>query len=185
MRADARANRTALIRAAQRLFAMRGPGVPFSAIAQEAGVGIGTLYRHFPTQDDLVAGVVEHLGEEIGRVCDRWSPDMSAEPHQTWPRFVADLVDLQVATFMPRVVEGGAVDVLDPLLVKVREDTLSRVEEILDMAKGAGLVDPSVTVERFHLGLAIATRPLPGSVAPLVGNIHDWLVDVYLRGLRP
>src|SRR3954449_8394084 len=57
MRADARRNRDALLAAAVKLFASCGGQVSLEAIAKEAGVGIGTLYRHFPTREDLVEAV--------------------------------------------------------------------------------------------------------------------------------
>ena len=54
MRADARRNRDKLIAAAKDLFAETGTDVSLDAVARRAGVGPGTLYRHFPTRDALV-----------------------------------------------------------------------------------------------------------------------------------
>ena len=54
MRADARRNRDRLIAAARDLFAEAGADVSLDAVARRAGVGAGTLYRHFPTRDALV-----------------------------------------------------------------------------------------------------------------------------------
>lgn len=185
MRADARANRTALIRAARRLYAERGPQVPYTAIAVEAAVGIGTLYRHFPTQEDLARGLVEDLRDEVHAVCARWHEGMTSDPAGTWPRFVSDIVDLQVAAYMPRIVEGGTVDAHDPAIAAIRDSALARIREILDLAKNAGLVDRAVAVERFQFGLAMTTRPLPQPAHALVGDLTPWLVEVYLRGLQP
>ena len=53
------------------------------------------------------------------------------------------------------------------------------------MAKGAGLVRADVTPMQFQLGLAVATRPLPDVTSTFVPDIDQWLVEVYLRGLRP
>lgn len=53
-RADARRNRERLLTAASRLFAERGPDVPYLDIAKAAGVGVGTIYRHFPARGELV-----------------------------------------------------------------------------------------------------------------------------------
>jgi AcrR family transcriptional regulator len=57
LRADARRNRDALIEIARTAFATADAPVPLEAIAREAGVGIGTLYRHFPTREALVEAV--------------------------------------------------------------------------------------------------------------------------------
>ena len=57
MRADARRNRGKLVAAALALFTEKGTDVALEAVAQQAGVGVGTLYRHFPTRDALVEAV--------------------------------------------------------------------------------------------------------------------------------
>ncbi len=62
LRADARANRAALLESAARLFTEHGPDVALEAIARDAGVSIATLYRHFPSREALVA---ETYGAEI------------------------------------------------------------------------------------------------------------------------
>ena len=65
MRADARANRSRLIEAAHAVFRERGLGAEMREIAERAGVSVGTLYRNFPTRDDLVVAMV---GELIGEM---------------------------------------------------------------------------------------------------------------------
>ena len=57
MRADARRNRDKLVAAALRLFTENGTDVALEAVAQKAGVGVGTLYRHFPTREALIEAV--------------------------------------------------------------------------------------------------------------------------------
>jgi AcrR family transcriptional regulator len=57
MRADARRNYDRLVAAARRVFAEQGGGASMEAIAREAGVGVGTLYRHFPKRIDVVEAV--------------------------------------------------------------------------------------------------------------------------------
>src|ERR1700712_4605958 len=58
MRADAARNRAALLVAAEAEFAEHGPGASVADIARRAGIGKGTVFRHFPTKDDLLAAVV-------------------------------------------------------------------------------------------------------------------------------
>lgn len=67
MRADARRNRDALLEAAIAAFTDHGLDVTLEAIAKDAGVGIGTLYRHFPTRDALVEAAYR---SELARLCD-------------------------------------------------------------------------------------------------------------------
>ena len=67
LRADAQRNREKLLIAAVDLFADEGPDASLEAIAKRAGVGIGTLYRHFPTREALVEAAYR---TEVERVCD-------------------------------------------------------------------------------------------------------------------
>jgi AcrR family transcriptional regulator len=79
MRVDARQNRAKLLAAATELFAAAGPGVSLEAIAKRAGVGIGTLYRHFPTRDALVEAAyrneVDQLSDAADELLDRHPAD--------------------------------------------------------------------------------------------------------------
>jgi AcrR family transcriptional regulator len=66
-RADALRNRARLLAAASRLFVERGPDVPYTDIAKEAEVGVGTIYRHFPTREELIEAAYR---SELDAVCD-------------------------------------------------------------------------------------------------------------------
>lgn len=66
-RADARRNRQRLLDAAVRAFTQRGASASLEAIARDAGVGIGTLYRHFPSRETLIEAAYRN---ELARVCD-------------------------------------------------------------------------------------------------------------------
>jgi AcrR family transcriptional regulator len=61
LRADARRNRAAIVAAARELFAHHGPATPMDDIAAQAGVGVGTLYRHFPTKEALLTELVAEV----------------------------------------------------------------------------------------------------------------------------
>jgi AcrR family transcriptional regulator len=69
-RADARANRARLIAAAHALFRERGLNAEMKEIAERAGVGVGTIYRNFPTKDDLVGAIVMEAIGEIRRTVE-------------------------------------------------------------------------------------------------------------------
>jgi len=68
LRADARRNRDAILAAARAVFAESGLEAPLDAIARRAGVGRATLYRRFPTRDDLVAAIHQDNLAELERV---------------------------------------------------------------------------------------------------------------------
>ena len=67
LRADAQRNRDRLLEVAVRAFSQDGPDVTLDAIAKDAGVGIGTLYRHFPTREALIEAAYRN---ELARLCD-------------------------------------------------------------------------------------------------------------------
>jgi AcrR family transcriptional regulator len=67
LRADAQRNRDRLLAVAVRAFSEGGPDVTLDSIARDAGVGIGTLYRHFPTREALVEAAYRN---ELARLCD-------------------------------------------------------------------------------------------------------------------
>lgn len=79
LRADARRNRDALIRAAAEVFRTRGSDVALQEIAEAADLGIGTLYRHFPQREWLIAAVyeqtVERLCAEAGELLEDHAAD--------------------------------------------------------------------------------------------------------------
>ena len=67
-RSDARRNNKTLLAAAAAAFIASGVDVPVRDIAARAGVGVGTIYRHFPTRADLIAAVDRHQVEECAQV---------------------------------------------------------------------------------------------------------------------
>src|SRR5258705_7895484 len=90
MRADAQRNRIRLLEAAVRAFSQDGPDVTLEAVAKDAGVGIGTLYRHFPTREALVEAAYRN---ELARLCDAVADLLQTMPPdealRTWmDRFV-------------------------------------------------------------------------------------------------
>jgi len=82
-RADAQRNRERLLAAALKLFTASKEEVTLSAVAERAGVGIGTLYRHFPTRDALVEAVyrheVERLSGDAQKLLQRLKPEAALE----------------------------------------------------------------------------------------------------------
>ena len=80
MRADARRTASCLVAAARDVFSAQGAAASMEAIAKEAGVGVGTLYRHFPNRLDLVEAVYETDVEELWETAQRVAAEL--EP---WP----------------------------------------------------------------------------------------------------
>ncbi|BDT89201.1 TetR family transcriptional regulator [Nocardia cyriacigeorgica] len=94
-RADARRNEQTLLDAAAAAFVASGVDVPVRDIAARAGVGVGTIYRHFPTRADLIVAVYRHQVE----ACAEAGPTLLAtiaSPHAALGRWINLFVDFLV-----------------------------------------------------------------------------------------
>ena len=90
-RADAQRNRVRLLETAQAAFAEKGANVSLDEIARAAGVGIGTLYRHFPTRDALVEAVYRNDTEQLIEAAARLAAESSpVEALREWLRLFVD-----------------------------------------------------------------------------------------------
>lgn len=93
VRADAQRNVDALLRAAMTVFAKQGVDAPMRAIAAEAGVGVGTLYRHFPQRSDLIKAIIR---QEVDACVEAAATLRAAQPPAealaSWMQQLVDLV---------------------------------------------------------------------------------------------
>ncbi len=141
--AAAGANRRALLDAARRLFAEHGYEVPLSAVAREAGVGQGSLYRHFPGRLDLALAIFEDNYAELER--------LAADPHapgafsQLWRRIIDQT--LESRAFVEMVVEARR-QLPD---VKVVNRLPEILEDPLRVAQAAGLIPRELSVHDLIL----------------------------------
>ena len=84
-RVDSIRNRERLLEAATEIFSAGGPQASLEAVAKKAGVGIGTLYRHFPTRDALFEAVYRHEVDLLGDLAERLARDEApVEALKTW-----------------------------------------------------------------------------------------------------
>ncbi|MBT0771101.1 TetR/AcrR family transcriptional regulator [Kineosporia sp. J2-2] len=91
LRADARRNRERLLRSAVLAFSRDGTDASLEGIAKDAGVGIGTLYRHFPSRDELVEAAYRN---ELARLCDAAGELLVAHPaDQALRRWMDHFID--------------------------------------------------------------------------------------------
>ena len=92
-RADAVRNHERVLEAAKVVFSAGGPDVSLEAVARHAGVGIGTLYRHFPTREAVVEAVyrreVEQLAEAVPQLLENWP---AAEALHKWMHLFVDYI---------------------------------------------------------------------------------------------
>lgn len=95
LRADARRNRARVLEAAEAVFAAKGTSAPTEEVAREAGVGVGTVFRHFPTKEELLQAV---LYERIRRFIDEAEVAAVADdPGAVFFTFLAGWVEMSSA----------------------------------------------------------------------------------------
>src|SRR5437879_12817962 len=93
LRADAQRNRERLLAAAMQAFAEEGEEVALESVAARAGVGIGTLYRHFPNRDALVVAAYQHEVDALcGAAADLLATQPADEALRAWTERFADYI---------------------------------------------------------------------------------------------
>jgi AcrR family transcriptional regulator len=178
-RADAQRNRDGLLEAAKAAFAEVGPEASLEEIARRADVGIGTLYRHFPTRDAMVEAVyrreVQHLADAAPRLADSLPP---AEALRAWMRVFIDYIAAKkvIAPALKSLVGGGSA---------LYADSSARINGaialLVERARASGDIRPdadSADLLRALIGFAY------------VNSAPDWeasarrLIDLLIDGLR-
>jgi AcrR family transcriptional regulator len=177
MRADARRNYELLVAAAKEVFAAQGGGASMDAVAKQAGVGVGTLYRHFPRRIDLVEAVYR---TDVDQLVARADEVRELEP---WPAVVAWLESFVAyaqakRTFLSELHE--AFEKNPQLKVASRERIEEAVGSVLERAQSAHVVRDDVD--------GADVMQLLGSMcmsATLTGDQLGRLLVVIEDGLRP
>ncbi|GAA2101668.1 TetR/AcrR family transcriptional regulator [Streptomyces albiaxialis] len=178
-RADARRNQQKLLDAAAEVFVSSGVDAPIREIASRAGVGMGTIYRHFPTRADLVIAVFRHQVEE----CAEAGPRLLAEedsPFAALRRWIGLFVDLLVtkhglAEALHSEAEGFA-----SLHAYFLDRLLPVAEQLLGAAVDAGEVRPGT--QPYELMRGIGNLCVGGDTDPRYDPRR--LIELLLRGIQ-
>ena len=179
-RADATRNRDQLLAVATRVFASAGAEPSMRAIAREAGVGIATLYRHFPTRQSLVDAVYR---DQVARLTAGARDLLGELPPAAAMRRWMDLFGDWIATkngmlgTLLTMIESGEI-----AHAETRTELLAAITAILDAGRAAGDLRADVTAEDIAASLIgiFTVAPRPGQEAR-AGRLLDLLAD----GLRP
>jgi AcrR family transcriptional regulator len=176
LRRDAAANRQRLLDAAASVFAEHGLDAGVEEIARVAGVGMGTLYRRFPTKDALIAALVHDVLDAMRSLAEA----AAARSDGTGLEFFLEAASAYQSEHrgcLPRLWNNG---VDNDSVAQVRR----AIRELLEDAKAHGRVRPEVTPTDLTMimwsmrGVIEAT----GGVAPQAWRRH---LDILIAGLRP
>jgi AcrR family transcriptional regulator len=175
-RADARRNYEKILAAAREAFAEGGESTALEEIARRAGVGIGTLYRHFPTRQALVEALYVDEVEEVCRSAEQLDGADPWEALNAWlERFVAYIgTKKALAAELLNYLDHDA-----PLFSTSRAALYAAGEPLLKRAQEAGAVRPDVAIADV-IQMVIGIAKLPGANASQV----DHILRVALDGLR-
>ncbi|MFD9142756.1 TetR/AcrR family transcriptional regulator [[Kitasatospora] papulosa] len=151
-RVDVQRNRAALLETAQRHFLEYGVGTSLEAVAKEAGVGPGTLYRHFPTREALLAAVLQTRSEElVARQADIEQLGDADQALEQWLRAMEEYFSAFSGLPDPLMAAARAQEPDNPLTIPC--DTLiTTTDQYVEAAQSAGHVRASV--KGFDLFLA-------------------------------
>lgn len=178
-RADALRNRERVLEAAKAVFSAGGPDASLEAVAREAGVGIGTLYRHFPTREALYEAVyrreVEQLSELAEELKDEAAP---VEALRRWLRSNVEFVATKKGMATALALAAGPPSELTAFSF---ERLTKAIGMLLQRAVAAGEVRADITPEdllRTLVGMCML-HDQPGWQASVVR-----MLDVLVDGLR-
>jgi AcrR family transcriptional regulator len=180
LRADARRNREAVLAAARKCLAEDGLDGPIENIARCAGVGVGTVYRHFPSKDDLVAALVrdrfERLAERTAQALDEDDP---WEAFCNLMRFSAALQirDRALSQFLAQQPELGYHEAVETGLADLTAQLIANAQRAGGMRADAVIED----VPTLVCGLGAVTAGAAGTMPEL--NWERYL-EIMLDGLR-
>ena len=180
LRADARRNRQAVIEAARKLFADEGLDAQMPDVAKAAKVGVGTVYRHFPTKDDLIAALV---AERFERLAQRAREDL--EMDDAWEGisdFIRFSAQIQADDRGLCEVMGSRPEFMDAAAVAVGLPELC--ERLVKRAQRSGELRRDLVWEDIPMIACGLGRITQATVGPATGR---WprLVEIILDGLRP
>jgi AcrR family transcriptional regulator len=180
LRADARRNRDKLIEAAVRAFTASGREASLDAIAKDAGVGIGTLYRHFPTREELVEAAYRN---ELGRLCEGVGELLATQPPDRALRIWMDrFVDYmttkrEMADALRAVIDSGR----NPF-AQSRDRLVAAVTELLEAGAAAGTIRSDVGATDVFFSVSGVTL---ASGEPSQREQAGRMLDLLMDGLRP
>jgi AcrR family transcriptional regulator len=174
-RADAQRNYNKLLAAARQAFTEADTDASLEEIARRAGVGIGTLYRHFPTRQNLIEAVYVDEVEALSRSARDVAELPPWEALAAWLRRFVQYVATKQALINELFAEGGNTDVF----ASCRSALYGAGEPLLERAREAGVVRNDIgIIDILHLVTGIAKMPSPDPAQ------SERILEVALDGLR-
>jgi AcrR family transcriptional regulator len=154
LRADALRNRARVLEAAETVFAAEGIGVPIDVIAEKAGVGVGTVYRHFPNKEKLFEAIlINRIGELVAEAKLQLNSD---DPGAAFYGFLDHLVEASMSKRdLIQALNGAGLE-FDEVVGDIKHELEAAIGALLHAAQNAGAVRSDVS-ESLVMTLVSAT----------------------------
>jgi AcrR family transcriptional regulator len=179
LRRDAVRNRERILEAARDLFAQRGLSASLNDIARHAGVGVGTVYRHFPDKDQLVEGLFEQRIEELVTRMEQALADPDAWRALT--SFIRESTEMQADDRgIKDLLTGGHVGL--ERISRVRDRLMPMGEELVRRAHASGQLRADIETTDLTLIQAIM-GPLIDASAGVEPELYRRYLEIMLRGI--
>lgn len=177
-RADAEQNRAALLEAAKAAFADRGANAPLEDIARSAGVGIGTLYRHFPNREALLQEVYADESEKLAAAAERLiASEEPVDALREWLR-------LFVRYFTTKQLVIGALNTLVGPDAKLQASGAHVETAITTLARNAEK-SGDIKLDVAPMDLLRAVVGLSAYAKPGWEKNAYKMIDILIAGMRP
>jgi AcrR family transcriptional regulator len=180
LRADAQRSRARVLKAADTVFNARGAAASTDEVARVAGVGVATVFRHFPTKQALLEAVVRARLDAL--VAAGRELAMKGEPEGFYTLF-ARLIDGSVAKRAIGDVLLGGSEAFRTTSYALAAELWACFDELMATAKAAGVLRPDLDTDDLQAILAGVHQSLLHAAGDRVRQAR--IADVVLRGLRP
>jgi AcrR family transcriptional regulator len=174
LRADAQRNLERIVEAARAVFAEQGLDASVADVARRAGVGTATIFRRFPTKEDLIAAIIE---DEVRTIAER------ARAAGSLREFAAEALEFAVGD--RAFCEAGGTDLFErPQLHERVEEVYAAVDDLLARAQEAGEVREDVVAADVAFLIRALSQAAVG-LEPSAPGVWRRYLDLVLDGLRP
>lgn len=181
MRADARSNRDQIVAAAQVVFRDRGIETSMKEIADHAGVGVGTLYRHFPDRGALITAAAHAYLSDLAELAAGSERDETG----AWPTlcgFLRACTEMRLGAMAAALEPTLHADIRsDPALTEVRARIADHVTEMTARAQAAGDLRTDIGAQEIAALMTLQIYVLPDE--PYIETTRR-IMDIALDGLR-
>ncbi|MEB7503527.1 TetR/AcrR family transcriptional regulator [Arthrobacter koreensis] len=182
MRADAVRRRQNIIEHAKHVFAERGGDVALEAVAAASGVGIATLYRNFPSREDLVRAVVQDTVEQITGAVDEAGSALDTDPSGAWKDLLSRLMSMKLGALTDGLAlqAGSARDLDSTPLAQVQQPAVDALNSMLAELNRHRAVRKDLTALDVIVAVATITRPQVSPIRGAAPGVPEQLAEAYL-----